>query len=109
MKILVLNGPNINFLGIREKGIYGNQDYDTLVKMIEEKAKELDGFRRLILKRQTALSLIRAHLHITAMRCAMRWLRLRIFQRLKSTSPMCIPEKNSVILPLPFRYVTDRL
>ena len=36
MKILVLNGPNINFLGIREKGIYGNQDYDTLVKMIEE-------------------------------------------------------------------------
>ena len=41
MKILVLNGPNINFLGIREKGIYGNQDYDTLVKMIEEKAKEL--------------------------------------------------------------------
>ena len=33
MKILVLNGPNINFLGIREKGIYGNQDYDTLVKM----------------------------------------------------------------------------
>ena len=43
MKILVLNGPNINFLGIREKGIYGNQDYDTLVKMIEEKAKELGG------------------------------------------------------------------
>ena len=41
MKILVLNGPNINFLGIREKGIYGNQDYDTLVKMIEEKAQEL--------------------------------------------------------------------
>ena len=117
MKILVLNGPNINFLGIREKGIYGNQDYDTLVKMIEEKAQELgvevevfqSGFRRLILKRQTALSLIRVHLHITAMPCAMRWLRLRIFQRLKSTSPMCIPEKNSVILPLPFRYVTDRL
>ncbi len=41
MKILVLNGPNINFLGIREKGIYGNQDYDTLVKMIKEKAQEL--------------------------------------------------------------------
>ena len=115
MKILVLNGPNINFLGIREKGIYGNQDYDTLVKMIEEKAKELgvdvevfqsnyeggliDRIQKAYFERQTALSLIRAHLHITAMRCAMRWLRLRIFQRLKSTSPMCIPEKNSVILP----------
>ena len=31
MKILVINGPNINFLGIREKGIYGNDNYDTLV------------------------------------------------------------------------------
>lgn len=41
MKILVLNGPNINFLGIREKGIYGNDNYDTLVAMIEAKAKEL--------------------------------------------------------------------
>ncbi len=41
MKILVINGPNINFLGIREKGIYGNQDYDYLVKIINDKAKEL--------------------------------------------------------------------
>lgn len=40
-KILVINGPNINFVGIREKGIYGSQDYRTLVNMIEEKAKEL--------------------------------------------------------------------
>lgn len=37
MKILVINGPNINFLGIREKGIYGSTDYNGLVKMIEEK------------------------------------------------------------------------
>ncbi len=41
MKILVLNGPNINFLGIREKGIYGTANYDTLVEMINDKAKEL--------------------------------------------------------------------
>ena len=41
MKILVMNGPNINFLGIREKGIYGTDNYETLVNMIENKAKEL--------------------------------------------------------------------
>lgn len=40
MKILVINGPNINFLGIREKSVYGNQDYDYLLSMIAEKAKE---------------------------------------------------------------------
>ena len=40
MKILVINGPNLNFLGIREKTIYGNQDYDYLIKMIEEHASE---------------------------------------------------------------------
>lgn len=38
MKLLVLNGPNINFLGIREKGIYGTEDYESLVQMLEEKA-----------------------------------------------------------------------
>ncbi len=41
-KLLVINGPNINFLGIREKGIYGNQNYDTLLLMIKEKAEELE-------------------------------------------------------------------
>ena len=40
MKILVINGPNLNFLGIREKGIYGTQDYNALVNMIQEKAKK---------------------------------------------------------------------
>lgn len=41
MKILVLNGPNINFLGIREKGIYGTADYAALVGMIQDKAAQL--------------------------------------------------------------------
>ena len=40
MKILVINGPNLNFLGIREKNIYGNQDYGYLIKMIEDHAAD---------------------------------------------------------------------
>ncbi len=42
MKVLVINGPNINFLGIREKGIYGEANYDTLCSMIGDKAGQLD-------------------------------------------------------------------
>lgn len=41
MKILVINGPNLNFLGIREKGIYGSQDYNYLLNLLEQKSKEL--------------------------------------------------------------------
>lgn len=40
MKILVINGPNINFLGIREKNIYGTQNYDALLGMIAEKGEQ---------------------------------------------------------------------
>ena len=49
MKLLVLNGPNLNFLGIREKGIYGNQDYAYLVERLQKKAEaeghELEVFQ----------------------------------------------------------------
>ncbi len=42
MKILVINGPNINMIGIREPDIYGNQNYQVLLALIEEWANELD-------------------------------------------------------------------
>lgn len=41
MKFLILNGPNINFLGIREPDIYGRQTYEDLVRLVRDKAKEL--------------------------------------------------------------------
>ena len=49
MKLLVINGPNLNFLGIREKGIYGSESYEGLVKSLQEKAEregiELECFQ----------------------------------------------------------------
>ena len=39
MKILVLNGPNLNFLGIREPEVYGKETYNDLCSLINEKAK----------------------------------------------------------------------
>jgi len=40
MKILVINGPNINMLGIREPGIYGKQTFTDLLALIEQTALE---------------------------------------------------------------------
>ena len=41
MKILVLNGPNINMLGIREPGIYGKQTFSDLLALLETTARQL--------------------------------------------------------------------
>lgn len=40
MKLLVINGPNINMLGIREKDIYGSDCYDTLLELIKKTCEE---------------------------------------------------------------------
>lgn len=42
MKILVLNGPNINMLGIREPDVYGSQSYSQLLKLLDQWASELN-------------------------------------------------------------------
>ncbi len=41
MKILVINGPNLNMLGIREPSIYGKEDFAALQTYIRSSAKEL--------------------------------------------------------------------
>ncbi len=42
MKILVINGPNINMLGIREPGVYGKSSFSDLLRLLEETAAELN-------------------------------------------------------------------
>ena len=37
MKILLINGPNLNLLGIREKNIYGNMSFDSYFKTLQDK------------------------------------------------------------------------
>ena len=41
MKLLVLNGPNLNMLGIREPNIYGKESYPQLVKLVEDTCRQL--------------------------------------------------------------------
>ncbi len=40
MKILVINGPNLNLLGVREPDIYGKQDYAALLEFLQQSALE---------------------------------------------------------------------
>lgn len=39
MKVLIINGPNLNLLGKREPGTYGNQDFDSFLENLREKYK----------------------------------------------------------------------
>ena len=41
MKLLVMNGPNLNMLGIREPGLYGTETYDTLCARVRAHARTL--------------------------------------------------------------------
>lgn len=41
MKLLILNGPNLNLLGIREPEIYGRRSYDDLTRLVAAHAEEL--------------------------------------------------------------------
>ena len=43
MKFFVINGPNLNMLGIREPAIYGKTTYADLVRLVEQAAKELQA------------------------------------------------------------------
>ena len=51
MKLLVLNGPNINLLGIREKAVYGSESYDALLALVQKAGSDcgvsVDTFRRI--------------------------------------------------------------
>ena len=42
MKLLVINGPNINMLGIREPGVYGKENFKDLLRLLDKTANELN-------------------------------------------------------------------
>ena len=42
MRILVINGPNINMLGIREPDIYGKNSFEDLLQLLEDTAAEMN-------------------------------------------------------------------
>ena len=47
MKILIINGPNLNMLGLREPEIYGNKNYASLCALIDQTCEELGIVREI--------------------------------------------------------------
>ena len=43
MKILILNGPNLNLLGLREPDIYGTESYQSLLDSIDETCRHAEN------------------------------------------------------------------
>ena len=63
MKALVINGPNLNMLGIREPGIYGSDNYDRLVQICQE-AGAAQGFDEVeVFQSNHEGSIVRLHAH----------------------------------------------
>lgn len=42
MKILLVNGPNLNLLGFREKNVYGSLNYDDMISSLKQSAEEME-------------------------------------------------------------------
>jgi len=42
MKILILNGPNLNLVGTREKSVYGEKDFDSFLEMLKNQNQDID-------------------------------------------------------------------
>lgn len=40
MKIMVINGPNLNMLGVREKEVYGTKDFKEIIKYVKEEGEK---------------------------------------------------------------------
>lgn len=109
-KILVINGPNLNMLGIREPDIYGRETYqslcDKITRYCESVGAEAELYQSnhegdLVDKIQSAYGVFDgiiinpAHIPIQAWRCLMR-LRQSEFRQLRFIYPMCHHERISV-------------
>jgi 3-dehydroquinate dehydratase-2 len=42
MKIIIINGPNLNLLGLREPGVYGTESFDTYLEFLKKKYPEIE-------------------------------------------------------------------